>query len=52
MTNTEARAEIDRIIALQADDDVVAKLEVLREWMTNADFREALSNWAFYHRKE
>lgn len=44
MTATEARAIFDQAIANTADPDRIAKIELMREYFTNADFRKALED--------
>jgi len=44
MTATEARQVFDSAIATETDADRIAKLELLREYFTNADFRKALED--------
>lgn len=47
MTSEEARAVFNEVISVESDPDVVAKLELAREWLTNAQFRERLTQVMF-----
>lgn len=47
MTNTEARAYFDAAIARATDPDVIAKLELCREYFTNEEFRAALQDYVY-----
>lgn len=47
MTNTEARAYFDAAIALTADPDAIAKIELCREYFTNEAFRTALQDHVY-----
>ena len=42
MTNEEARNVFNQVISQTTDADEIAKLELLREYFTNADFRSAM----------
>jgi protoheme ferro-lyase len=44
MTTTEARAVFNSVIATESNPDRVAKLELLREYFTNPEFRKALED--------
>ena len=47
MTTTEVRAMFNEAITAANDPDVVAHLEIAREYLTNDDFRSRLSNYVF-----
>lgn len=47
MTAAEARAYFDAAIALTADPDAIAKIELCREYFTNTEFRAALEDFSF-----
>jgi hypothetical protein len=44
MSATEARAEFDKIISKITDLDQIAKLELVREFLCNPEFRKALED--------
>lgn len=47
MTNEEARAIFNEVISKQTDEAKIAKLEVLREYFTNPEFRANLEEFTF-----
>ena len=47
MTNTEARKILNSAIANETNADKVAKLEVVREYLTNPDFRKKLEDYVW-----
>ncbi len=49
MTNQEARAVFDTVIATTTDPDKNARQELLREYFTNADFRKRFEDYSFEH---
>ena len=44
MTNTEAREIFNAAIANETDADRIAKVELLREYFTNPEFRAAMAD--------
>ena len=47
MTDTEARKVFNQMIAESTDADQIAKLEVVREYFTNQDFRANLEQFSW-----
>ena len=47
MDNEAAKAIFNQVIAQQADADKIAKLEIVREFFTNPDFRKYLEDTAW-----
>lgn len=47
MTTQEARQTFNAAIKATADPDAVAKLEIVREYFTNAEFRAKLEDFTF-----
>ncbi len=50
MTNTEIRSEMNKAILQQTDPDTIARMEVVREFFTNPDFKAKLEEYTFNHR--
>jgi hypothetical protein len=44
MSATEARIEFDKMIAATTNPDQIAKLELVREFLCNPEFRKALED--------
>lgn len=44
MTNEAAREVFNQVIANQTDTDTIARIEIVREYFTNADFRKAMED--------
>lgn len=44
MDTQKARAEFDKMISSATDPDKIAKLELMREFFCNPDFRKALED--------
>lgn len=44
MTRDEARMEFDKMIAKATTADQIAKLELMREFFCNSEFRQALED--------
>lgn len=47
MTTAEARAEFNKLIARQTDPDLIARLELCREYFTNPTFRRGLADFVW-----
>ena len=47
MTQEQVRALFNEAITAANDPEVVAHLEIAREYLTNEDFRSRLSNYVF-----
>ena len=47
MTDTEAKNIFNKVIENQTDGDTIAKLEILREYFTNAEFKTNLQDFVW-----
>jgi hypothetical protein len=51
MTTTEARAEFETMLAkmkaTNTSPDQIARVELMREWTTNPEFREKLAEFVY-----
>ncbi len=47
MTDAEAKNIFNKVIENQTDGDTIAKLEILREYFTNAEFKTNLQDFVW-----
>ena len=47
MTRNEARAIFNQAIENETDADRIAKIELLREYFTNPEFRQKLADYVY-----
>jgi hypothetical protein len=51
MNTSEVRAIFNQVIATESNPDKVARLEIVREYFTNPDFRRKMEDYTWQKQK-